>query len=349
MNKKLVLVSGLIIGLLLTGLVGFAQEKPGEGVKVTVGRATWQSAKPVEAVTTLLMERLGYEVKPPKSMSNPIFYQSLALGDLDYWPNVWWPLHAPQLPEDFEDSATILGQIVENGAIQGFLVDKKTAEKFNIVSLTDFKRPEVIEAFDYDDNGKANLGGCPPGWGCEEAIKRMLDNYELRDYIEVAKPGYSAMFADRSTRYSKGQPVFYYTWTPNYTVLDLVPGEDVVWINTPYVHPTNEAQKAVISEAGVGAMVIHNLKGGVTEYIHTGWPPGDIRFAANDKFLANNPAAKKLMQLVTIPMEDLNDMTRMISEGKDERSDVLNMAEAWIEEHQDQVQSWLEKARAAAK
>lgn len=348
MNKKLIIVIGMIIGLLVTGLAGFAAQKPGEGVSVTVGRATWQSAKPVEAVTTLLMERLGYDVKPPKSMSNPIFYQSLALGDLDYWPNVWWPLHAPQLPDDFEESANILGRIVEKGAIQGFLVDKKTAEELNIVNLLDFKRPEVIEAFDYDGNGKANLGGCPPGWGCEEGIKRMMDTYNLRDYIEVAKPGYSAMFADRSTRYKKGEPVFYYTWTPNYTILDLVPGEDVVWINTPYVNPTNEGQQAVIDEAGVGAMVIHNLKGAVTEYIHTGWPPGDIRFAANDKFLENNPAAKKLMELVKVPLEDVNAMTRKISEGKDERADVLGMAETWLQENNDKVQSWLEEARAAA-
>ncbi|MFB6214438.1 MAG: glycine betaine ABC transporter substrate-binding protein, partial [Candidatus Bipolaricaulia bacterium] len=150
MNKKLILVVGVIVGLLVTGMVGFAADKPGEGVTVTVGRATWQSAKPVEAVTTLLMEKLGYDVKPPKSMSNPIFYQSLVLGDLDYWPNVWWPLHKPQLPENFNEKATILGNIVENGALQGFLVDKKTAEKLDIVSLTDFKRKEVIEAFDYD-------------------------------------------------------------------------------------------------------------------------------------------------------------------------------------------------------
>lgn len=348
MNKKFILVVGIIIGLLVTGLAGFAAEKPGEGVTVTVGRATWQSAKPVEAVTTLLMEKLGYDVKPPKQMSNPIFYKSLALGDVDYWPNVWWPLHKPQLPEGFEKDASILGNIVNNGALQGFLVDKKTAEKLNIVNLNDFKRPEVIEAFDYDDNGKANLGACPPGWGCEEAIKRMLDTYNLRDYIEPAKPGYSAMFADRLTRYNKGQSVFFYTWTPNYTILKLVPGEDVVWINTPYIHPTNEAQQAVIDSVGVGAMVIHNLKGGVTEYIHTGWPPGDIKFAANDKFLKNNPAAKKLMEIVRIPMKDLNDMTKKISEGKDTRSDVLGMAESWIQENQDQVLDWLKQARAAA-
>ncbi len=348
MNKKAVLIIGLVVGLLVTGLVGLAQEQPGEGVTVTVGRATWQSAKPVEAVTTVLMEELGYDVKPPKSMSNPIFYQSLALGDLDYWPNVWWPLHAPQLPDNFEGNASILGQIVENGAIQGFLVDKETAEELNIVNLADFKRPEVIEAFDYDDNGKANLGGCPPGWGCEEAIKRMLDTYNLRDHIEVAKPGYSAMFADRRTMYNEGQSVFYYTWTPNYTILDLVPGEDVVWINTPFIHPTNEGQKSVIAEAGVGAMVIHNLKGAVTEYIHTGWPPGDIRFAANDEFLKNNPAAKRLMELVEIPLMDVNEMTRKISEGMDTREDIIGMAEDWVEENNMMVQEWLEEARAAA-
>lgn len=348
MNKKLILTSTLIVGLLLTGLVGFAAEEPGKGVTVKVGRATWQSAKPVEAITSLLMEKLGYEVKPPKSMTNVFAFKSIMQGDLDYFPNAWIPINMPQLPEGFRKKGSILGNIAKDAALNGFLVDKKTAEKYNIVSLTDFKRPEVRKAFDYDNNGKANLGGCPPGWGCHTAVKRMMDNYKLRDYIEVSHASYVAMIADKITMYNKGKPIFFYTWAPNFTIQRLVPGKDVVWINTPYIHPTSESQRKIVKKRGIGSMVIHNLKGAVTEYIHMGWPAGDINFAANNKFLKNNPAAKELMEQVRIPAKDINRMTLKIREGKDTRSEVLDMAATWIQNNQDKVQSWLKKARAAA-
>src|SRR3546814_7276906 len=39
--------------------------------------------------------------------------------------------------------------------------------------------------------------------------------------------------ADALARYKEGKPILFYTWTPNWTVGLLKPGEDVVWIGTP--------------------------------------------------------------------------------------------------------------------
>ena len=39
------------------------------------------------------LEELGYDVKEPKELQNPLFYKSLALGDVDYWTNGWFPDH----------------------------------------------------------------------------------------------------------------------------------------------------------------------------------------------------------------------------------------------------------------
>ena len=178
---------------------------PGKGVKVKSARATWTTGFFLEALVSRGLEDLGFKVDKPKDLANPIFYQSVMRGDIDFWANGWFPLHNAQLPKGFKDGAQIAGVISAGGALQGFLASKKDVEKFGIKSLADFKRPEVKKAFDDNGDGKADLVACPPGWGCEKAITRDLEVYDLKDDINPIKAGYSASMADAVARFNAGQ------------------------------------------------------------------------------------------------------------------------------------------------
>jgi glycine betaine/proline transport system substrate-binding protein len=315
---------------------------PGKGVTVQPAVATWSSAQPLEAIFATLLEDLGYNVKPAKALSNPIFYQSVTQGSVDFWANGWFPLHNAQLPSDFHQKAEILGTIVKHGAIQGFLVSKKAAEKYHITSLADFKKPAVRKAFDSTGDGKATLVGCPPGWGCHDVISHIMDVYHLHPYIHVVTAGYAAAFADALARYKSGRPVLYYTWTPNFTVYDLKPGKQVVWINVPYNAPT-KAQKPFEKD-----MTQKNIPGAVTNPIKMGFVANNIQAVANKKFANDNPAAKKLLEEVTIPLADISRMTYAINQGKDSAKQIKAMAQTWIKDHQTEVDQWLSAARQAA-
>lgn len=320
----------------LTGLGLAQEERPGEGVTLQPAIATWDDARPVQAIFDQLMRELGYEVERPVSLANPIFYQAVALGDIDFWTSGWFPLHDAQLPANFDDTASIVGTIVEQGALQGYLVSKDAAEEFGITSLDDFKRPEVKEAFDRNGDGLADLVACPPGWGCEVVIEGHLDEFELRDHVNASKADYTAAFADALAAYRNDEPVFYYTWTPNFTVYQLVPGEDVVWINAPTEDPAPEE-------------VVSGVEGTVTDPLTMGFVANDIRAVANDAFLEANPAAASILENVEIPLEDISAMTlRLVLEGEDSDADVTAMATEWIDDHREQVDEWLTQAREAA-
>ncbi len=340
MNHKLGIT--ILTSLLLAFGAAVAQDQPGDGVTVQPAVATWQSALPIEAIFGQLLGELGYDVADAQSVSNPIFYQSVTQGDVDYWANGWFPLHNAQLPGNFEDTAEVVGTIVENGAIQGYLVDAASAEEYGITSLDDFKRPEVKEAFDADGDGKADMVACPPGWGCEQVISHHMDAYELHDHVNLITAAYAASFADALARSRNGEPILYYTWTPNFTVVQLEPGEDVVWINVPEIVPS-EAQE------GLGdAMTASGVTGAVTDPLRFGFVANDIRTVANRDFLAANPAAASLFETVEIPLNDISEMTRRISEGESDDDAIAAMATEWIENNRDAVDGWLEQARSAA-
>ena len=340
--RKLLTSFALAATLVFTGAALAQSETPGDGVTVRPAVAGWDDARPVQAIFDHLLEELGYDVEPPVLLDNPIFYTSVMQGDVDFWTAGWFPTHDAQLPAGFFETASIPGTIIPAGGTEGYLVTKSAAEEFGITSLEDFKRPEVKAAFDRNGDGKADMVGCPPGWGCEIVLNHHLDVYDLRDHVNASSAAYNAAFADALAAYRGGQPVLYYTWTPNFTVFQMVPGEDSVWINVPEIIP-NDAQAGFED-----AMVIEGLPGGVTDTMMMGFVASDIQTVANDAFLEANPAAAYILANVTLDVTTVSEMVVRMSEGEDSDRAVAAMAAEWVEANREQVDAWLAGARAAA-
>lgn len=340
--KKVLLV--LLVSIMVTVSTAWASaDKPGEGVVVKPARATWNTGFFQEAIVKKGLEALGYDVKKTKDLQNPIFYKSVALGDVDYWTNGWFPNHNSQLPKNFYDVADTYGYVIKAGGLQGYLVSKRDVEKYNITSLDDFKRDEVKKAFDKNGDGKADLTACPPGWGCENVITHHMDVYDLADHINPVKASYEAGMASALGAYKAGEPIFFYTWAPNWTIFKLKPGKDVMWINVPKIIP-KEAQKP-----GVDRMTQSGIVGSVTDPIKLGFVVSDIQIVANKKFTAKNPAAKKFFEVFTMPLADINAQNTKMTEGEKSQKDVDRHAAEWIANNQAKWNKWLGQARDAAK
>ncbi|WP_416138039.1 glycine betaine/L-proline ABC transporter substrate-binding protein ProX [Halomonas sp. HK25] len=319
----------------LTAADNAAADRPGEGVTVQPAVASWTSAVPVSWVFVELLEELGYDVQTPISLSNPVAYLAVSEGDADYWPNGWFPLHEPQLPDGFHDVATLFDPHCPACGIQGYLVNTAAIEEYEITGIDDFTRDEVKAAFDATGDGRADLFGCPPGWGCHEGINAMLDNFELRDHINHVDAGYAANFAEALSRIQSGEPALYYTWGPSAWLLSLVPGEEVMWINAPGILD-DEAERA------------EGVKGAVTDPIEMGFVAADIRVAANNAFLDDNPAAAELFRQVRLPLEWISEVDSAMDEQDLTDAEVRPLVAEWIAENRDTVDEWLEAARNAA-
>jgi len=343
MLKRIVLAIS-IATLTLTGVASSPadENKPGDGVTVKPARATWNTGFFQEALVRKGLTELGYDVKKPKDLQNPIFYKSVSLGDVDYWTNGWFPNHDGQLPKGFYDKAEKVGFVVKSGGLQGYLVSKKHVEQFNIKSLDDFKRDEVKEAFDKNNDGKAELTACPPGWGCETVIAHHMKVYDLKDYVNPIKASYEAGMASTLAEYKDGEPIFFYTWAPNWTIFKLKPGDDVMWINVPETMPKDSQM------AGKDRMEVSGIEGAVSDPVKLGFVVSDIQIVANKKFLADNPAAKKFFELFTLPLSTINEQNTKMNEGEKSQKDIERHAVEWITKNQDTWNSWLAEARKAA-
>ncbi|WP_336096470.1 glycine betaine/L-proline ABC transporter substrate-binding protein ProX [Roseovarius sp. CH_XMU1461] len=318
-----------VLGLgLITAAPATAAELPGQGVTVSPIKGSPANAWFQHKIVEQGLETLGYEVEPTLEADFPALHLAVASGDADYTFNNWKPLHDDFFEKSGGDAVMTRVKAAITGAGQGYYIDKATAEAHGITSIADFKDPAITALFDSDGDGRANLSGCNPGWGCELAIEDHLDAYDLRDAVQHDQGSYFAIMADTITRYNEGGSIFYYTWTPNWISDVLVPGDDVVQIGVPASDdsPTRQA-----------------------DGFDPGFASNDVYIVANNDFLADNPAAAKFFELVDIPIAAVNAAQVKLRDGENTVEDFERHAADWITANQELFDSWIAEATAAAK
>jgi ABC-type amino acid transport substrate-binding protein len=77
-----------------------------------------------------------------------------------------------------------------------------------------------------------------------------------------------------------------------------------------------------------------------------GFPPNDIRVVANKPFLDKHPDVRRLLELVKIPLRDISRQNARMLHGEDEDEDIRRHALEWITGHREEIDGWLEAARA---
>ncbi|MGB5592429.1 MAG: glycine betaine/L-proline ABC transporter substrate-binding protein ProX, partial [Crocosphaera sp.] len=183
-------------------------------VTLRTAHSTWIEEHFQTEIVKIGLEKLGYKVETPKEIEYPAIYISLANGDLDYSTIYYKPGHEGFF-ENAGGQAKLEGVgVMTPDGIQGYQIDKKTADKYNITNIEQLKDPKIAKLFDSDGDGKANLVGCNAGWNCELVIEHHLDAYKLRDSVEHDRGQYTALLANSITRYKQGESVIFYAYNP---------------------------------------------------------------------------------------------------------------------------------------
>ena len=315
--------------LALASPLALAQEMPGKGVTVRPAEGTLIEEKFQHRILYRALEELGYEVAEPSETSYQLIHVALGGGDADFTAVHWDPLHAQFYKESGGgERIEKVGSLIE-GALQGYLVDKKSYDA-GVKNLGDLKKADVAKRFDTTGNGKADLVGCPPGWGCERVITHQLEEFGLGGTVDQNQGEYAAIVSDAIARFKGGESIVYYTWTPYWVSGVLVPGKDVEWIEVPYSSLPD----------GREAETTFNGK-------NLGFEVNALRVVANSDFLNKNPAAKKLFEVAKIDINDVSGQNNKMRDGEDSDSDINRHVDAWIKSNRSAFDGWLKAARAA--
>lgn len=335
---------------------------PGEGVSITMARADWSTGYFQASLYRQLLQRLGYEVSDPadKELGPSLAYLSMAEGDIDFWVNSWYPGHNSWLETELPDGSQVgdhvsaVGEEMIAGGLQGVLITKSFAEKHNLRTLDDLNNnSEALAEYDSDDanpgDGVADIYGCQESYTCDDILESQIA-FSGWENIRQIVAGYDAMFAEAASRIDDDKPTVLYTWTPSAYITRVRPGDNVMWIGVEdVIDDSNPLERDGGEEwdqrPGLATLGTDTCLYVIEEGCQIGWVAADILVTARNDLLENNPAVKRLFEVVKL---NVVDVSLQIVEQNDTNADPDDLASKWIEENSDLVDGWLADARAAA-
>jgi glycine betaine/proline transport system substrate-binding protein len=321
---KKMLIGGLMSLLLMSSLFG---------AKVTALKSNIAEEEFQMQIVVEILRKMGHEVSISNDLSYDIIYQEIANhadSDEVYFMSCNWdPLHNSKIKGVGGKAKVAKFAEYISGCAQGYLIDKKTADKYNIKYYNDLKDPKIAKVFDLNNDGKADLAGCNAGWGCEKVIEHQLDAYKLRNTVTHNQGEYSALIADTIANYKTGKSILYYTWTPYWVSGKLVPGKDVVFLQVTHSANPNTPSTKLPNGADYGFNV------------------NSQKIVSNASVLKKHKDIAKLFDIIKLNVNDVSGQNMLMSKGEKKPEDIKRHVSMWIKNNQAKIDEWIKVAKAA--
>lgn len=324
MNLKKILVGAIVSVVLASYLFGAKIT----AVKTSIAEEGFQLY-----VVTEILKKMGHSVEITNDVGYDIAFQTIANNaksdDVYFMAAHWNPLQNTMIQGAGGDKKLVRFSPYISNCAQGYLIDKKTADKYNIKYINDFNKPKIAKLFDIDGNGKADLVGCDAGWGCSKVTSYHLDKYGLNDNIDYKQGSYSALIADTIANFKNGKSVLYYTWTPYWVSGKLVPGKDVVFLQvTHHANPNSKSTKLPNGD----------------DY---GFNANSQHIVANKSILKNHKDIAKLFDIIKLSVNDISGQNMLMANGQNKEKDIKRHTAMWLKANATKVNAWIKEAKAA--
>ena len=329
-----------VAAIVTSGQPAAAKDLPGTGKTIRFAQSDSLGANYVTAqIVMAAFKEMGYDVKL-STINTTLFFQAAAQGDLDVASDINFPQREPGYLKVEKQAMAIGDGMIVGGGINGYLIDKKTADANNITSLEQMKDPKIAALF--GTKGKADLINCDPGWSCGDVVDFQLEKFQLKDTINSVRGKYEALMVEAVARVKRGEPAFFYAWSPSWVNNALVPGKDVVWLPTPFdALPPSVPNKGSAAVTGVTGCA------GGADPCRMAMASWNWISVANREFIAANPEVRALLEEMKFPLSTWSEWEHMINEKGGSASQINKLADAWMTENKKQLAQWVAAATKA--
>ncbi|MGB0967642.1 MAG: choline ABC transporter substrate-binding protein [Halocynthiibacter sp.] len=234
-------------------LIAFAGPALADCGTVTFSDVGWTDITATTAVTTTILEAIGYETDV-KVLSVPVTYVSLAEGDIDVFLGNWMPTMEGDIAA-YREAGTV---DTVRANLHGTAYTLATNAAGAALGIADFK-----DLATHADALEGTIYGIEPG---NDGNRIVMDLIEADTFgmsaLEVVESSEQGMLAQVERADSKGEPVVFLGWAPhpmnsNFDVTYLTGGEE--WFGAEGDVYTNTRAGYVAECPNVGKM-LENLE-----------------------------------------------------------------------------------------
>ena len=234
-------------------LIAFAGPALADCGTVTFSDVGWTDITATTAVTTTILEAIGYETDV-KVLSVPVTYVSLAEGDIDVFLGNWMPTMEGDIAA-YREAGTV---DTVRANLHGTAYTRATNAAGAALGIADFK-----DLATHADALEGTIYGIEPG---NDGNRIVMDLIEADTFgmsaMEVVESSEQGMLAQVERADSKGEPVVFLGWAPhpmnsNFDVTYLTGGEE--WFGAEGDVYTNTRAGYVAECPNVGKM-LENLE-----------------------------------------------------------------------------------------
>ncbi len=192
--------------------------------KVTFSDVGWTDITSTTAVSSLILQALGYETET-QMLAVPVTYEALAKGDVDVFLGNWMPTMDSNIKPYIE--AKTVDSVRAN--LEGAKYTLATNEAGSALGIKDFKD---IAAHAADLDGK--IYGIEAGNDGNKLILDMIDknSFGLKDAnVEIVESSEQGMLAEVARHDNEKKPIIFLGWEPhpmnkNFKMTYLTGGDD---------------------------------------------------------------------------------------------------------------------------
>ena len=295
-----------------------------QGAKITIASPAWTGATAIGHIIKAIIEGpMQGEAEVVQGMSdNAIIFAGMDKGDggVDVHPDIWMPNDQADW-DKYVDGAKSVAVNEPYLGTQEMFVPAYLSDK--VKSFDDLKRPEIAALFDKDGNGKGEYWAGDAGWTSTQMWQIKFKSYELNELWEPEIVPDATFKAQLEAAYNNQNPILFYYWTPEW----IHAFYDLVSLGEP---PHVDGCQVLFLDQDDWLEASTNSCADLDANVYVGY---------SKSLESRNPAAAKMMKNMKLDLDTVNGW--ILKLGKEDL-DPQDMAEQWVEENMDIVNSWID-------